>query len=171
MEGCERSPQISQATCGGGCILCPCASTAARWANAKATQTEASTYQTICILPFPPKTQAQPKPSPSFEGWVAEMGRCLFIQLPALQERDAESPAPAGSSLSRFQGQLHPWVCPSSQGWTTESLEHGPLTRLPHIPMSSAPRKAAEAAQAISHEVCPGCLAPIMAIPAGPATL
>lgn len=89
---------------------------------------------------------------------MAEACHCLFLQLPALQEQDVNCLTPVGS-----QGQLHHWVCSGPQGWTTESLEHGPLPHLPHVP-----GKAAEAACC---GVCPGCFAPMTATPVGPVAL
>lgn len=77
-----------------------------------------------------PKNQAQPKPSTSFGGWMAETCHCLFLQLPA-QEWDAESMAPAVSSLPGYQGQLHPWVRSGPQGWTTDSGARSPSPSAP----------------------------------------
>lgn len=69
------------------------------------------------------------------------------------------------------QGARGSCVLGFAQRRTTESLEHGPCPHLPHVPMPSAPGKDVEPAQATSHKVCPSCLAPITATPAGPAAL
>lgn len=95
---------------------------------------------------FHPKNRPSLSPLHSFEGWMAETFRCLFLQLPALQEQDTNSLTPVGSQGQLLRFGFAQLLCTGF----AQVLKDGPHSQwsMDHIPTAPCP-----------HAICPweGC--------------